>query len=109
MDTREIARRLGSLSIEERVQIINCLLDYSPQSLTVVEIAGATRLGAPAVHKQVEALVGAELVSSKSVDGEKAYAVNAKMVRDLFDYMYHQFGPGFQSDPIHAESEAAHK
>ena len=108
MDIREIARRLGSLSIEERVQIINCLLDCSPQSLKVVEIASTTQLGAPAVHKQVEALVGAELVSSQSVDGEKAYAVNVKMVRDLFDYMYHQFGPGFQPVPSLAHSEAAH-
>jgi len=108
MDSREIARRLGSLSIEERVQIINCLLDCSPQSLKVVEIASTTQLGAPAVHKQVEALVGAELVSSQSVDGEKAYAVNVKMVRDLFDYMYHQFGPGFQPEPSLAHSEAAH-
>jgi predicted transcriptional regulator len=108
METREIARRLGSLSIEERVQIINCLLDFSPQRLKVVEIASATQLGAPAVHKQVEALVGAELVSSQTVDGEKAYAVDAKMVRDLFDYMYHQFGPGFKPEPSHANNEAAH-
>jgi hypothetical protein len=108
MEIREIARRLGSLSIEERVQIINCLLDVSPQRLKVVEIASATQLGAPAVHKQVEALVGAELVSSQSVDGEKAYAVNAKMVRDLFDYMYHQFGPGFQPEASQANTEAAH-
>jgi len=108
MDTREIARRLGSLSIEERVQILNCLLDFSPQSLRVVEIASATQLGAPAVHLQVEALVGAELVTSRSVDGEKSYAVNAKMVRDLFHYMYHQFGPGFQPEPSHADIEAAH-
>ena len=108
MDTREIARRLGSLSIEERVQIINCLLDFSPQSLKVVEIASATQLGAPAVHKQVEALVGAELVSSQTVDGEKAYAVNSKMVRDLCDYMYHQFGPGFQPKTSHADTQAAH-
>ena len=108
MDTREIARRLGSLSIEERVQIINCLLDFSPQRLKVVELASATQLGAPAVHKQVEALVGAELVSSQTVDGENAYAVDAKMVRDLFDYMYHQFGPGFKPEPSHANNEAAH-
>ena len=108
MDTREIARRLGSLSIEERVQILNCLLDFSPQSLKVMEIASATELGAPAVHKQVEALVGAELVFSQSVDGEKVYAVNVKMVRDLFDYMYHQFGPGFQPESSHAGSEATH-
>jgi hypothetical protein len=108
MDIKEIARRLGSLSIEERVQIINCLLDCSPQSLKVMEIASATELGAPAVHKQVEALVAAELVSSKSADGEKEYAVNAKMVHDLFEYMYLQFGPGFQPDPRNADSEAAH-
>jgi hypothetical protein len=47
-------------------------------------------------------------VSSQSVDGEKAYAVNAKMVRDLFDYMYHQFGPGFQPEASQANTEAAH-
>jgi DNA-binding IclR family transcriptional regulator len=108
MDTREIARRLGSLSIEERVQIINCLFDFSPRSLKVVEIAGATQLGAPAVHKQVEALVAAELVASHSVDGEKEYAVNVKVVRDLFEYMYHQFGPGFQPELSQADTEAAH-
>jgi len=108
MDTREIARRLGSLSIEERVQIINCLLDFSPQSLKVVEIASATQLGAPAVHKQVEALVGAELVSSQTVDGEKAYAVTARMVRDLFTYMSNQFGPRFQPEASHSDTQAAH-
>jgi len=108
MDTREIARCLGTLSIEERVQIINCLLDVSPQGLKLAAIASATQLGVPAVHTQVEALVAAELVSFKSADGEKSYTVNAKMVRDLFDYMYHQFGPGFQPDASHANTEAAH-
>jgi predicted transcriptional regulator len=108
MDTKEIARRLGALSIEERVQILNCLFDVSPKGLKVVEIASATQLGVPAVHTQVEALVTAELVTSKTADGEKSYAVNEKMVRDLFEYMYKQFGPGFQPEPSRAEGEAAH-
>jgi hypothetical protein len=53
-------------------------------------------------------LVTAELVTSKTADGEKSYAVNEKMVRDLFEYMYKQFGPGFQPEPSRAEGEAAH-
>jgi DNA-binding transcriptional ArsR family regulator len=106
MDTREIARRLGSLSIEERVQIINSLLDVSPSGLQMIEIAGRTGLGAPAVHKQVDALVGAELVIAKSVDNDKVYFLETKVLRDLFEHMYYNFGPGFQPQQTPVESEA---
>jgi DNA-binding transcriptional ArsR family regulator len=106
MDAREIARRLGSLSIEERVQIINALMDVSPAALDIHAIAGATELGVTAIHKQLEALVAAELVEAKSVGSEKEYSLNTKMVRDLFDHMYHNFGPGFKPVPRPAVSEA---
>ena len=109
MDTREIARRLGSLSIEERVQIINCLLDASPSGLQMTEIAGRTGLGTPAIHKQLEALLGAELVSAKSVDNDKEYYLETKVLRDLFKHMYYNFGPGFQPEKMPAESEAEHE
>lgn len=109
MDAREIARRLGSLSIEERVQIINSLLDASPAGQEIMAIAGITGLGAPAIHKQLEALVGAELVTAKSLGSEKEYYLNTKILSDLFDYMYHNFGPGFKHEPKPDESKAEHE
>ncbi len=106
MDAREIARRLGSLSIEERVQIINALMDVSPAGLEMHAIAGAIDLGVTAIHKQLEALLAAELVAAKSVGSDKEYSLNTKMLRDLFDHMYHNFGPGFKPVPKPAMSEA---
>jgi hypothetical protein len=106
MDAREIARRLGSLSIEERVQIINSLVDASPGGLEMIAIAGATGLGVTAIHKQLEALVGAELVTAKPKGSDKEYFLNAKILRDLFEYMYNHFGPGFKHVPKPAESKA---
>jgi hypothetical protein len=108
MDAREIARRLGSLSIEERVQIINSLVDASPDGMEMIAIAGVTGLGVTAIHKQLEALVAAELVISKPKGSDKEYFLNEKVVRDLFDYMYHHFGPGFKHVPKPAEINAEH-
>ena len=45
-------------------------------------------------------------VEAKSVGSDKEYSLNIKMVRDLFDHMYHNFGPGFKPVPRPAASEA---
>ncbi len=93
MDPREIARRLGILSIEERVQIIQCLLEAGPAGLEMPDIAGKTGLGAPAIVKQIEALIGAEMVSFKTRDNNKVYSVNQAVLREIFDYMHNEFAP----------------
>ena len=106
LDPREIAKRLGTLSIEERVQIVKSLLDAGPSGQQVVEIANATGLGAPAVNKQIEALIGAEMVTFKSIDNNKTYYVNVPMLNELFSYLLYQFGPGPQESEEDAQSEA---
>ena len=92
LDPREIARRLGTLSIEERVQIIKSLLDAGPSGQQMPEIAASTGLGPPAVYKQLEALIGAEMVGFRSVDNNKVYWANVAVLNELFDYMLTYFG-----------------
>ena len=93
MDAKQIARYLGAMSIEERVQIMKCLLEVSPDGLEMLEIAARIELGAAAVFKQLESLMGLELVSVKSLESNKVYFANAALVEQLFDYMYRQYGP----------------
>lgn len=94
MDAKHIARLLGAMSIEERVQIIKCLLDAGPEGLQMLDIAARIDLGAAAVYKQLESLAGLEMVFVKSVDNNKFYVVNARQLDELFEYMYQHYGPG---------------
>jgi hypothetical protein len=103
LDPREIARRLGTLSIEERVQILKSLLDAGPAGQQMPEIAVSTGLGAPAVYKQLEALIGAEMVGFRSVDNNKVYWVNEGMLKELFDYMLTHYGQALPTDDGAAE------
>ncbi len=93
MEVKQIARYLGAMSIEERVQIIKCLLEVSPDGLEMLEIAARIELGAAAVFKQLESLMGLELVTVKSRESNKVYFANAALIEQLFDHMYHHYGP----------------
>ncbi len=95
MDARQIARLLGAMSIEERVQIIRCLLDAGPEGLQMLDIAARIDLGASAVYKQLESLAGLEMVFVKMVDNNKIYVANVAQLNELFEHMYQHFGPGF--------------
>lgn len=106
MDPRDIARRLGTLSIEERVQIIKSLLDAGPTGQQTPEIAVSTGLGAPAVYKQIEALIGAELVSFQSVDNNKVYYADVGTLNELFDYMLNEFCAGMPPAPDTSDDDS---
>lgn len=94
MDAKQIARLLGAMSIEERVQIIKCLIDAGPEGLQMLDIASRIDLGAAAVYKQLESLAGLEMVFVRSVDNNKVYFVNDRQLNDLFEHMYQHYGPG---------------
>jgi len=74
MDPREIARKLGILSIEERVQIIQCLLEVGSEGLEMPDIAVKTGLGAPAIVKQIEALMVQDPGQQQGLSGQRARA-----------------------------------
>ena len=93
MEVKLIARYLGAMSIEERVQIIKCLLEAGPDGREMLDIAARIELGAAAVSKQLESLMGLELVSVKSRESNKLYFVNAELLNQLFEFMYHHYGP----------------
>lgn len=106
MDAKQIARLLGAMSIEERVQIIKCLLDAGPEGLQMLDIAARIDLGAAAVYKQLESLAGLEMVLVKPVDNNKVYIANARQLEELFEHMYQHFGPGYAARKA-AEAAAA--
>jgi len=93
LDIKQIARYLGALSIEERVQIITVLLDAGKAGLSTQDIAVRTELGASAVFKQLEALAGIELVFVKSVDNTKVYIANTLLLDELFEGLFQEYGP----------------
>ncbi len=106
MDEKHIARYLGALSIEERVQIIKALLDAGSDGLQMLDIAAKTELGAAAVTKQIESLTGLELVVIRSVDNNKVYYANVALIDNLFEWMYQKFGPGYKIPGVLAETSA---
>ncbi len=102
MDAKQIARGLGALSIEERVQIIQVLLESWPSGLEMLDIAARTGLGGSAVFKQLETLADLEIVQVRPVASNKAYTVNAAQLNELIAWLHANFGPGF-----HAARDAA--
>ena len=106
MDEKHIARYLGALSIEERVQIIQCLIEAGSDGLQMLDIAAKTELGAAAVAKQIESLTGLELVVIKSVENNKMYVANMDLIDNLFEWMYQKFGPGYKIPGVLAEPSA---
>lgn len=97
MDAKQIARGLGALSIEERVQIIQTLLDVWPSGLEMLDIAASTGLGGSAVFKQLETLADLEIVLVKPAGNNKVYTVNTAQLNQLIAWMYEHFGPGFHA------------
>lgn len=97
MDAKHIARYLGALSIEERVQIVRCLLEAGSEGMQMLDIATRTELGPAAVYKQLESLAGLEIVFVKSIDNNKRYVANTRLFDELFDWMYHHYGSGFHA------------
>ena len=104
MEAKQIARYLGAMSIEERVQIIQCLLEVSPEGREMLDIAARIELGPAAVFKQLESLMGLELVSVKTMESNKVYFANAALLDQLFDFMYHHYGPAREKTPAAAEA-----
>ncbi len=104
MEAKQIARYLGAMSIEERVQIIKYLIEVSPEGREMLDIAARIELGASAVFKQLESLMGLELVSVKTIENNKVYFANAALLDQLFDYMYHLYGPARDNTDATAEA-----
>jgi len=106
LDIKHIARFLGALSIEERVQIITVLLTEGKDGLSTQDIAVRTELGASAVFKQLEALAGIDMVFVKSVDNTKVYIPNTLLIDELFEGLYQQYGPAIHARLEQQELEA---
>ncbi len=106
MEAKQIARYLGAMSIEERVQIIKCLLDADTDGVEMLDIAARIELGAAAVSKQLESLMGLELVSVKSRENNKVYVANVELLDELFDHMYKHFGPARPPVIVEADDSA---
>ncbi len=95
MEPKLIARYLGALSIEERVQILQCLLDAGENGMQMLDIAARCELGPAAVSKQIESLTGLEIVFVKTVDNNKIYVPNTQLINELFECMHQHYGAGF--------------
>ncbi len=107
MDAKQIARYLGALSIEERVQIIQCLLDAGDGGLQMLDIAARTELGPSAVYKQLESLADIELASLRMVDNNKFYVANTRLINELFDWMVRHYGAGFPANKVDVADSVA--
>ncbi len=112
MEPKLIARYLGALSIEERVQILQCLLDDGEAGMEMLDIAARCELGPAAVFKQIESLTGLEIVFVKTVDNNKIYVPNIPLINELFECMHEHYGAGFSAKMeanalLAAESQAS--
>ncbi len=107
MDAKQVARGLGALSIEERVQIIQTLLEAPPSGLEMLDIAARTGLGGSAVFKQLEILTDLEIVLVKPAGNNKTYTVNTAQLNQLVAWLYDHFGPGFHAARAAATSREA--
>ncbi len=107
MDAKQIARGLGALSIEERVQIIQALLEVWPSGLEMLDVAARTGLGGSAASKQLETLADREIVLVRPAGNNKTYTINTAQLNPLIAWLYDHIGPGFHATRDAAARDAA--
>ncbi len=94
MDTRRLARLMGALCFEERLQIIGALIPVGPDGLDQQALAEATELSQMAVSVHIDYMLSTDMVKVKYTDAGKRYSADLDLLETLFTHMSERYGAG---------------
>jgi hypothetical protein len=94
MDTRRLARLMGALCFEERLQIIGALIPVGAEGLDQQALADVTELSQMAVTVHIEYMLSTDMVKVKYTATGKRYSADLDLLEKLFTHMSEHYGAG---------------
>jgi hypothetical protein len=96
METRQLAKLLGALSVEPRLMILGGLVAAGDEGLTELDLKGITGLSANAVWTHLEFMTNTDIVNIKMNGMTKSHTINAALMAELIRFLNLSFGAGFK-------------
>ena len=94
METRQLARLMGSLSFEERLLIMDALVLNGEIGLSQMELAEITNLSQSSVGINLEYMTSTDIVRYRSESAGKVFFANYDLLENLFLFMNKNYGAG---------------
>lgn len=94
METRQLARLMGSLSFEERLLIMNALVSNGKAGLSQMELADITNLSQSSVGINLDYMISTDIVKYRSESVGKVFVANYNLLENLFSFMSENYGAG---------------
>ncbi len=94
METRQLARLMGSLSFEERLLIMDALVANGDSGLSQMELADITNLSQSSVGINLDYMTSTDIVKYRSESAGKVFVANYDLLENLFSFMKQNYGAG---------------
>jgi predicted transcriptional regulator len=94
METRQLAKLMGSLSFEERLLIMNALVSNGEIGLSQMQLADITSLSQSSVGVNLEYMMSTDIVTYRSESVGKVFLANYELLDKLFSFMNENYGVG---------------
>ena len=94
METRQLARLMGSLSFEERLLIMDALVSNGEVGLSQMELADITNLSQSSVGINLDYMTSTDIVKYRSESAGKVFVANYDLLENLFSFMNKNYGAG---------------
>jgi hypothetical protein len=94
METRQLARLMGSLSFEERLLIMDALISTGEEGLSQMALAEITSLSASSIGINLEYMMSTDIVRYRSESVGKVFFPNYELLGSLFSFMNKNYGSG---------------
>lgn len=94
METRRLARLMGALCFEERLQIIGALIPAGPEGLDQQQLVEITELSHTAVMVHIEYMLSTDMVKVKYTAIGKRFSADLDLLENLFAHMSEHYGAG---------------
>ena len=94
METRQLARLMGSLSFEERLLIMDALISTGEEGLSQMALAEITSLSASSIGINLEYMMSTDIVRYRSESVGKVFFANYELLGSLFSFMNKNYGSG---------------
>ena len=94
METRQLARLMGSLSFEERLLIMDALISTGEEGLSQMDLAEITSLTQSSIGINLEYMMSTDIVKYRSESVGKVFFPNYDLLENLFSFMNKNYGSG---------------
>ena len=94
MPPRQIARLLGALCFEERIQIIEALIAAGDEGMSPQSLAEATELRNSEVTINLDYMSSTDMVKTRQTSTGPIFYVDLDLLENLFAFLVNNYGAG---------------